>query len=163
MKKSDIALTIVCLFAFIYTSVWVHVFLKSRAEVRRGDELAASSPNYYKAYALLLPRKEADLLSGAEKDQFEQVQYDYFQAVVKAVTAFDNCLHFYTPFNQYLPRAAKALMDIGDDCLNKNEFHLALSAYRTVRISPDSKWVESADQRIKETYAKMELLKAPEQ
>ena len=159
MKKSDIALTIVCLFAFIYTSVWVHVFLRSRAELRRGDALIASISEYYRAYAKLLPRKEKDLLSDDEKEQFEQVQYDYFQSVVKAVTAFDNCLHSYTPFNQYLPRAAKALMEIGDDCLNKNEFHLALSAYRTIRISPDHEWVKSAEKGIKDTYAKMERLK----
>jgi len=160
MKKSDIALTIVCLFAFIYTSVWVHVFLRSRAEERRGDELVANIPNCFRAYARLLPRKERDLLSDDEEEQFEQVKYDYFQSVVKAVTAFDNCLHSYTPFNQYLPRAAKALMDIGDDCLNKNEFHLALSAYRTVRLSPDHEWVKSADHKIKDTYTKMERLKA---
>lgn len=160
MKKSEIALTIVCLFAFIYTSVWVHVFLRSRAQVRRGDALVASIPSSFRAYAKLLPRKERDLLSDAEKEQFEQVQYDYFQGVVKAVTAFDNSLHSYTPFNQYLPRAAKALMQIGDDCLNKNEFHLALSAYRTVRVSPDTEWVKAADQKIKDTYAKMERLEA---
>jgi len=160
MKKSDIALTIVCLFAFIYTSVWVHVFLRSRAEVRRGDELVASISEHYRAYAMLLPRKERDLLSDAEEEQFEQAQYDYFQSVIKAVTAYDNCLHSYTPFNQYLPRAAKELMDVGEDCLNKNEFHLALSAYRTVRISPDHEWVKLAEKRIKDTYAKMERLKA---
>ena len=110
MKKSEIALTIVGLFAFIYTSVWVHVYLKSRAEVRRGDALMMSIPEHYVAYARLLPRKEKGLLSDAEKAQFEQVQYDYFQSVVKATTAFDNCLHSYTPFNRYLPRAAKALL-----------------------------------------------------
>ena len=160
MKKRDIALTIVCLFVFIYTSVWVHVFIKSRAEMARGEELLASIPDYYRAYAKLIPLKERDLLSDSEKEQFEQVQYDYFQSVVKAVTAFDNCLHFYTPFNEYLPRAAKALMDIGDDCLNKNEYHLALTAYRTVRISPDHEWVRSADEKIKDTYAKMERIQA---
>ncbi len=160
MKKLDIALSIVCLFAFVYASVWVHVFLRSRAEVSRGGQLVASIPVHYRSYAKLLPRQRKDLLSEAEKKQFEQVQYDYYQSVVKAITAFDNCLHSYTPFNKYLPIAAEALMWLGDDCLNKNEFPLALSAYRTIGISPDPNWVSSADKKIKDTYAKMERLKA---
>ncbi|RLC46130.1 MAG: hypothetical protein DRH70_06115 [Candidatus Coatesbacteria bacterium] len=160
MKKLDIALSIVCLFAFVYTSVWVHVFLRSRAEATRGEQLVASIPTHYRSYAKLLPRQKAGVLSEAEKKAFEQVRYDYYQSVVKAITAFDNCLHSYTPFNKYLPVAADALMRIGDDCLNKNEFSLALSAYRTIRISPDPSWVSSAEKKIKDTYAKMERLKA---
>ena len=160
MKKRDIGLVIVCLFAFIYASVWVHVFLKSRAEMRRGDALQAKIPDYYRTYAKLIPLKERDLLSDSDKENFEQVQYDYFQSVVKTVTAFDNCLHYYTPFNEYLPRAAEALISVGDDCLNKGEFHLALSAYRTARISPEHAWVKSADEKIKATYARMERIEA---
>ena len=160
MKKLEIALSVVCLFAFVYVSVWVHVFLRSRAEVGRGEQLAANISVHYRSYAKMLPRDEQGLLSEEEKRQFEQVRYDYYQSVVKAITAFDNCLHSYTPFNEYLPIAAEALMRLGDDCLNKNEFSLALSAYRTVRISPDPSWASSADGRIKDAYAKMERLKA---
>lgn len=160
MKKLEIALSIVCLFAFVYTSVWVHVFLRSRAEIGRGEQLVSSIAGHYRSYAKLLPRQKAAALSEEEKKRFEQVRCDYYQSVVKAITAFDNCLHSYTPFNEYLPIAAEALMRLGDDCLNKNEFSLALSAYRTVRISPDPNWVSSADERIKDTYGKMELLKA---
>jgi len=160
MKKLEIALSIVCLFAFVYVSVWVHVFLRSRAEISRGEQLVTSIAGHYRSYAKLLPRNEKNLLSEEEKKQFEQVRYDYYQSVVKAITAFDNCLHSYTPFNEYLPIAAEALIWLGDDCLNKNEFSLALSAYRTVRISPDPSWVSSADEKIKDAYAKMERLKA---
>jgi len=158
MKKSDIGLTVVCLFVFIYTSVWVHTYLISREQLRRGQELVAKIPACYDPYAKLIPRKEKDLLTEEERRRFEEAQYTYYQCVVKAISAFDNCLHSYTPFNPYLPEAAKALFSLAGDCLNKNEFHLALSAYRTIRISPDPSWVAKAEQMIQQTYAKMEAL-----
>jgi len=160
MKKRDIVLTIICLFMFIYTSVWVHVYLRSRAECLRGVELEAKIAESYLPYAKIIPRKQGGLLAEGEAEQFDKAQYDYYQSVTKVITALDNCLHAYTPFNKYLPRAAEALYGLGYDCFNKNEFHLALSAYRTIRISPDPEWVAKADEMIKQTYTKMELLKS---
>ncbi|MBN1594157.1 MAG: hypothetical protein JW941_13010 [Candidatus Coatesbacteria bacterium] len=160
MNKRDVTLTVICLFAFIYTSVWVHVYLNSRAELLRGDALKSEIPNFYREYAKLVPLKSKDLLPEGDEDKFEKAQYDYFQSVVKATTAYDNCLHSYTPFSKYLPKAAEALIAIGDDCFNQNEFHLALSAYRTVSISPDPVLVQIASDRVKKTYDKMEFLQS---
>ncbi|MBN2209076.1 MAG: hypothetical protein JW759_07250 [Candidatus Coatesbacteria bacterium] len=160
MKKRDIALTVVCLFAFMYTSVWVQQYLRSRDELLRGEALTSTIAKKYLAYAKLLPLREKNMLTAEQDQAFEETQYDYYQAVTQAITAFDNCLHCYTPFNEYLPRAAKAMMDIGDDCLNKNEFHLSLRAYRLLRVSPDPEWVMKADKMIEEAYAKIDRLRA---
>jgi len=76
---------------------------------------------------------------------------------IRAVTFYDRSMHWYTPFNPYVERAAQRLWEIGNRAEKQQDTKLALIAYRTIRHSfyaarsfytPGKEWIEKCETRI---------------
>ena len=76
---------------------------------------------------------------------------------IRAVTFYDRSLHWYTPFNPYIERAAQRLWEIGNRAEEQGDTKLALIAYRTIRHSfyaarsfytPGKDWISKCETRI---------------
>ena len=76
---------------------------------------------------------------------------------VEAVTFFDRCLHWYTPFNPYIQNAAEKLWQISSSAEESGDIRLAVIAVKTLRrgfISarsfyvPGKDWIGRCDDRI---------------
>ena len=76
---------------------------------------------------------------------------------IEAVTFFDRCLHWYTPFNSYVIKSAERLWQISKVAEKNGDIRLAIIAVKTLRRGfigarsfyvPGKDWIERCDERI---------------
>ena len=81
------------------------------------------------------------------------------QQYLKAITFFDRTIHWYTPFNPYVQRAAELLWEIGIQAENRGDVKLALIAFRTIRSGfyaashftvPGRAWIMKCESKIED-------------
>lgn len=76
---------------------------------------------------------------------------------INAITFFDRSIHWYTPFNPYVPKSAQRLWEICEQAQQRGDIHLALIAARTIRRGflgarsfyvPGKDWITRSDRKI---------------
>jgi hypothetical protein len=76
---------------------------------------------------------------------------------IRAITFFDRSIHWYTPLNPYVEKAALKLWAIGEEAEKAGDKRLALIAYESIRngfygdthlVTPGRKWIRKVDSKL---------------
>jgi hypothetical protein len=99
---------------------------------------------------------------GSRQCYWEGEKHLQNKEMIRAVTFFDRSIHWYTPFNPYIEKAAKRLWEIGMDAEEKGDVRLALIAFRTIRHGfysvrsfyvPGKDWIARCEAKIDKLVA----------
>ena len=93
-----------------------------------------------------------------QREQYNLAE-KYFQAqdYPKAMQCYDSAIHMYTPWSTKVQKSAEKLFEIGQMYEKKQEFDMALNAYRYLRssfyavrwlVQPYKEWIQKSDDAI---------------
>jgi hypothetical protein len=136
----------------MFTITWVYTYQRSKEEYFKGKNEQSNIDKMYKTFKDAkdaygnreLNREETKILMDREKD--------YYQTVTRATTAYDTSIHSYTPFNEYVMLSLSSLDEIGEFCIQKNDYQLAYNIFETMKIGPSPKWHDIAKEKGDKAY-----------
>lgn len=95
---------------------------------------------------------------GSMKNFYLGEEYFFKDQYIRAITFFDRSMHWYTPVNPYIERAAEYLWKISNQADQINDVKLSLIALESIRnsfyssrsfYSTGTEWIEKSERRIR--------------